>query len=475
MIEKKRKAADNPNDKNQNISVVSDAVIEQYAQKYTCDGCKADITKVVKICCAECPTLDFCVECFSKGVEPSETSHKREHPYRIMEILDYSIYEEGWGVDEELLLNEGLDLFGMGNWEQIADHIKTKTKAEVAKHYIDIYCKSSSWPLPVEVPPFDKDSTRRGFRETNDQRKTVIKQKPVSSAPTNHEISGYMPGRREFDTEYENDAELHIKELGFDEGDSPEETELKLTMLEIYNSVLDKRELRKAFILERDLVDFKKIQANEKRRTPKERELYHQARVFAKMQSGLDFDMFMDGLMSEIKLRNRIAELQEYRKMGLTTFHEVEEYEKDKKLKVTNPPSKGFFASTSMYRPSRFRIDESPTSTTVPRTPQSISGTSSAEAARRSQIPPPVDISNSEGFELLAPSEQQICSTLRILPRAYIVIKETILREYTLRNGNLRKRQARGLVKIDVNKTGKLYDFWVNMGWIAPPGLAGDA
>ena len=35
------------------------------------------------------------------------------------------------------------------------------------------------------------------------------------SAPTNHEIAGFMPGRLEFEHEVENDAELAVKDLEF--------------------------------------------------------------------------------------------------------------------------------------------------------------------------------------------------------------------------------------------------------------------
>lgn len=80
--------------------------------------------------------------------------------------------------------------------------------------------------------------------------------------------------------------------------------------------------------------------------------------------------------------------------------------------------------------------------------------------------PQPLNISSSEGHDLLSTAEQELCSKLRILPRAYLVIKETILSEYMKRNGNLKKRTARSLIKIDVNKTSKVWDFFVAKGWI---------
>jgi transcriptional adapter 2-alpha len=37
----------------------------------------------------------------------------------------------------------------MGNWKRIAEHLGTRTKEEVEKHYESIYIDSEEWPLPV--------------------------------------------------------------------------------------------------------------------------------------------------------------------------------------------------------------------------------------------------------------------------------------------------------------------------------------
>jgi transcriptional adapter 2-alpha len=80
----------------------------------------------------------------------------------------------------------------------------------------------------------------------------------------------------------------------------------------------------------------------------------------------------------------------------------------------------------------------------------------------------PLDISHADDVHLLSDAEVELCSMLRILPRPYLIIKEQILSVYS-RKGVLRKRDARDLVKIDVNKTGRIYDFFIQMGWLKPP------
>ncbi len=59
-----------------------------------------------------------------------------------------------------------------------------------------------------------------------------------------------------------------------------------------------------------------------------------------------------------------------------------------------------------------------------------------------------------------------LCAQLRILPKPYLVVKETLVREYARRGGKLRRREARELVKIDVNKTSRVWDFLVQQGFL---------
>lgn len=78
----------------------------------------------------------------------------------------------------------------------------------------------------------------------------------------------------------------------------------------------------------------------------------------------------------------------------------------------------------------------------------------------------PLNLANSPSLHLLTPAEQTLCSQLRILPKPYLVIKETLVREYARRGGKLRRREARDLVKIDVNKTSRVWDFLVQSGYL---------
>jgi hypothetical protein len=75
------------------------------------------------------------------------------------------------------------------------------------------------------------------------------------------DLPGFIPLREDFDVEYENDAELMLADMEFlPHEDHPSERELKLQVVHIYNSKLRERNMRKRFVIDRGLVDFKQQQ-----------------------------------------------------------------------------------------------------------------------------------------------------------------------------------------------------------------------
>lgn len=109
----------------------------------------------------------MCPSCFCKGREGGK--HKAWHDYKVVvrvplplppsslardpeltpphprlcsarqEQHAYPIFVESWGADEELLLIEGLTLFGLGNWQDAAEHVGTRTKDECERHYREVW------------------------------------------------------------------------------------------------------------------------------------------------------------------------------------------------------------------------------------------------------------------------------------------------------------------------------------------------
>ncbi len=75
---------------------------------------------------------------------------------------------------------------------------------------------------------------------------------------------------------------------------------------------------------------------------------------------------------------------------------------------------------------------------------------------------------DAEGYDDLTPEEVQSCSILRITPLQYLKVKETLL-NHSKTKGFFRKREAQKICRIDVNKTGKIYDWFVALGWLTNP------
>ncbi|KAL0311143.1 UNVERIFIED_CONTAM: Transcriptional adapter ADA2 [Sesamum angustifolium] len=113
---------------------------------YHCNYCNKDISGKIRIKCVICSDFDLCIECFSVGAEVHP--HKSNHPYRVMDNLAFPLICPDWNADEEMLLLEGIEMYGFGNWNEVAEHVGTKSKLQCIDHYDKIYMKSPCFPLP---------------------------------------------------------------------------------------------------------------------------------------------------------------------------------------------------------------------------------------------------------------------------------------------------------------------------------------
>ncbi|KAJ1853077.1 Transcriptional adapter ada2 [Coemansia sp. RSA 1822] len=428
---------------------------DEVGQKFHCDNCQANVTDGVRISCSECAEFDLCPTCFSRGIELG--SHKNDHSYRVVTRHRFPIFTEDWSADEELLLIDGLRQFGMGNWKDAAENVGTKTKEECEQHYLDVFVGSDSWPLPA----MDREFENKLARPTSDKRSrsaTPGKVKVLSSQPSNHEIVGYMPGRLEFEVEYENEADQVVKDMVITEDDTAEELDLKQIVLRIYNGKLDRRLYRKSFIFDRDLLEYRKNLAAEKRRPKDERDLLNKVKVFARMQTREDFDQFSQGMLNEHALRQRIRQLQEWRRNGITTLEDGAQYEVERSQRLSRRATTQRDSVHLLERLQKIAAS------------RTIRDSASGAAAQKHGRKPAsiVDIEAADGIELLSGPEKDLCSRLRIFPRPYLAAKEVLLAEYA-RVGSLKRRHACELVKIDSSKARWIYDFFVETGWIKPP------
>mmetsp|Transcript_3538 Transcript_3538/g.12731 ORF Transcript_3538/g.12731 Transcript_3538/m.12731 type:complete len:625 (+) Transcript_3538:87-1961(+) len=398
---------------------------------YHCNYCQKDISQMVRVKCAVCADFDLCLECFSIGVEIG--GHKNDHGYRVVDNLSFPLFVEDWGADEELLLLEAVEMYGLHNWAEVSEHVGTKSKQDCNTHYKEVYLRSKTAPLPDMSNIIGKEGTRstltpskqtgaktpaatpssvntnarssdpagvnekpghehldmnlkkkgisdhhesvakeQGAKQDGEEQMhskgtsikgatpkdlndNVVQEKPTADANgtvgqkttssrglgspevntritgNSSDITGYNTKRDEFDPPYGADAELPLAELEFLDTDTPQEHKTKLRMLELYQKRLIEREERKRFILERDLLNVKRQIAADRRKPRDERLLHQRMRVFSRFHSSHEHEELLKGLLTEMRLRQRIAELKEYRRCGIHTLNEADVYEAEKR------------------------------------------------------------------------------------------------------------------------------------------------
>ena len=281
------------------------------------------------------------------------------HAFRVIEQNSFPIFDAEWGADEELLLIEGAEVYGLGSWADIADHIGGfREKEEVREHYLNTFVHSTAFPLPKRCSPQDSelanDIPREEFqsrkkRRIEDRREASknapalqAKTKPTASVPSCHEIQGYMPGRLEFETEYANEAEEAVQHMQFDPGDGlnprtgelEPEVELKLTVMDIYNCRLTQRVDRKKVVFEHNLLDYRENIKQEKKRSKDEKDMVQKAKPFARIMNRRDFEDLNQGLLDELNLRQAITQLQDWRNHKIGDLRSGEKFENEKQNRV---------------------------------------------------------------------------------------------------------------------------------------------
>lgn len=135
-----------------------------------------------------------------------------------------------------------------------------------------------------------------------------------------------MPKRGDFDQEYDMDAELLLADMEFFEEDTEENIQLKNSVIELYNARLDERIRRKKFVIERGLLDLKRTQKYERKRSKEERDIINSMKIFARFNTEEEHQKIVNNLIKERLLREVIEQLKFFRSKGLTSLDQIEKY-----------------------------------------------------------------------------------------------------------------------------------------------------
>jgi transcriptional adapter 2-alpha len=266
----------------------------------------------------------------------------------------------------------------------------------------------------------------------------------------------------------------------------------------------------------------------ESKRPKEERELRDKLRVFSRFLSSNEMDKFVTGLLDERAIRAKLEAYRDARLAGATTLAEANRMAiiaaKASKARaaaaeaaaataaaaaaaaaaVPSTPSdskRPFGTPGSQANRSRARKGASSASAktaaaasaaktaadlktaddsakpSAPGQSSSAIASSGGQADARDRnskgvVLGDVDLEYMPGAELMSCAEIALCSSLKLTPHQFLVVKDVMIRE-SARAGFLRKKDARSIVRLDPTKVTKIFDYMVACGWIRSAGVAG--
>lgn len=114
--------------------------------------------------------------------------------------------------------------------------------------------------------------------------------------------------------------------MEFYDDDNEQDIKLKNEVIDLYNARLDERIRRKKFVIERGILDFKKIQKYERKKTKEEREIINTMKIFARFNSPEEHERIVNCIIKERLLREVIDQLKFFKSKGLTSLDQIEKF-----------------------------------------------------------------------------------------------------------------------------------------------------
>ena len=223
-----------------------DLLISKLRKKNRCSVCRRVLTNEKYLRCTVCPYYCICIECFSDGLITEK--HQGSHEMIVIDPEPLMGFTEDWNSNEELLLLSGVQKFGIGNWNTIAEYIGTKNALQIQSHYSGIYIENETAPLPnltiqqpipAPLPPPYQTKQKLKSYPSDRSNKNRIKQNEYSNPA---EFCGWMPYRHEFETQLNQNAEELISSIEFEqEKETLESFQDKIHLLTVYNEQVDER------------------------------------------------------------------------------------------------------------------------------------------------------------------------------------------------------------------------------------------
>ncbi len=308
-----------------------------------CSSCHLPLKEPYVVCC-DCPPQQphICLSCFSRGSQFG--SHLNTHRYRVKND-SFTVLDPEWTAEEESQLLNLLLQRGQGNWDDVAKAMPShgsKTPAQCAEHFQRYYMDNSSG-LMLDTWKSTPAPSRRD-RPVPLVAPLDFPPRPAPGTAGHKDLGGYSAARGDFDFELDNAAEVDVANVDFDtaktgydlretsfgatgeftgddSGDKSLDALLQMTSVEVYNNRLRERRRIKAIVRELGLLNKTRVLSSASRHEQLAQmggPHYTKLRRFARLMCGVDYDFVLEGLGSELSLRQEILHLQEYRRNGIT-------------------------------------------------------------------------------------------------------------------------------------------------------------
>jgi len=442
-----------------------------FSTKFKCAGCGEDIYSqgTLRVRCAECHDLDLCMDCFSSQVELG--SHKSNHNYMFYDHGDFSPINNDWSAKELGQLLEGLEQFGYGNWNDISRSVETKGPNECRDTVINLFVDG-----PVGLHTWNEK--KRGSATDHTNRNPLLPPPQAHSVPSDLSLTelimlGFMPKRDDFEVEFDNEAESLVSGLhgmgstAKGEEDDEVETALNVCHIDMYKSKMRERERRKQVARDHGLVQqffkenaisttglsTKPVNSKNKKKDAKA-DFTEKLKIVAEFQGVKEHKDFVASMTKERDLKSRIKELNRYRKNGITSLSEADEYESQRiKRNKRKAERKKLLESGGGVADSTARDSDLSSQ-------ESLSNKSNIDLDRVGSI------IGLPGYDQLSPNEKRLCTSLRLVPNLYISYKTCLLRDHL--------QKKKGLIPKPVHPQGldklhrkKIFNFLLHSGWIS--------
>lgn len=254
---------------------------------------------------------------------------------------------EEWNVREDHLLLDAVEMFGYGNWKDIARHVESKNESQVRDRYTKRFINGA-----IGTATWSEDLRGRAIDHTQENDRGPLsptltgKLPPINVAPQEALLLGYMPNRDDFE-DFDKANEGLVSQIGVKSiEDDDLDVALKLVHVDMYERLLREEVRRKrvardyqlvsTYFKENPLIPFgvkispiKMASLLKMKKTADPRqELTDALKPFCQFNTCQEFQSLVANVCYEKDLKTRIKELIKYREHGIMNPEHCVPFEK---------------------------------------------------------------------------------------------------------------------------------------------------